>query len=298
MKTEGVGCAIGAVAVWSTNALAAKFALTELTAAQVLALQFFGAVATIVICRTLTKGGTKNKFVFPGVQPIVVSIIGLVGTISLQYLAFASAPIIAANILAYGWPMFIAIWYGLSRWSVRGLGFFAFSVVGFTGVTLIFVDGNALTYSGEYLAGYLYALGSAVCMAYFTVAVSRFPNANTDAFLVAAICGTLITGVVAFAGESSWPSVPYLFTGIYIGIGPLAIGYYLWTRAMTQGEAARVAHIGYLTPLLSTGLLLATGETFTAHSLIGAVLVIGASTGVLVYQDDQQASTRLSGRTA
>jgi drug/metabolite transporter (DMT)-like permease len=297
MRTEGVGYAIGAVAVWSTNALAAKFALTQLSAAQVLALQFFGAVATVLICRTLIKGRMK-KFVFPGVRPLLVSIIGLVGTISLQYLAFASAPIIAANILAYGWPMFIAVWYGLSRWSARGLGFFAFSVVGFTGVSLIFVDGNALTYSGEYLVGYLYALGSAVCMAYFTVAVARFPKANTDAFLVAALCGTLITGVVAFTGENSWPSVPYLLTGIYIGIGPLAIGYYLWTRAMTHGEAARVAHIGYLTPLLSTGLLLATGETFTAHSLIGAVLVIGASIGVLVYQDEQQGSPRLSGRTA
>lgn len=297
MKTDGVGYAVGAVAVWSTNALAAKFALTQLSAAQVLALQFFGAVATVVICRTLNKGRTR-KLAFPGVRPVFVCLVGLVGTISLQYLAFASAPIIAANILAYGWPMFIALWYGLSHFSVRGLGFFAFSVIGFAGVTLIFVDGNSLTYSGEYLAGYVFAVGSAVCMAYFTVAVARFPKANTDAFLIAALCGTVLAGVVAFAGEASWPSAPYVLTGIYIGIGPLAIGYYLWTRAMTQGEAARVAHIGYLTPLLSTGLLLATGEAFTAHSLIGAVLVIGASTGVLVYQDEQQGPARLSGRTA
>lgn len=297
MKPAGIACAIGAVAVWATNAFTARFALAEMSAAQVLALQFSGAAATVLICRMLF-GGKAVVPAFPGLRPLLVSIVGLVGTISLQYLAFASAPIITANILAYGWPMFVAVGYALGQRSARGLGFLAFSVLGFAGVALIFLDGRALSFSGQYAAGYVYALGSAVCMAYFTAVVARYPKANGDAFLLAAIVGAVLTATVAIAGDTPWPSARYLLAGVYIGIGPLAIGYTLWTRAMTRGEAARIANIGYLTPLLSTALLLVAGEAFTAHSLLGAVLVIGASTGVLIYRDGVPRSARLSGHTA
>jgi len=262
----------------------------------VLALQFSGAAATVLICRML--GGKAVRPAFPGLRALTVSIVGLVGTISLQYLAFASAPIITANILAYGWPMFVAIGYAIGQRSRRGLGFLGFSVLGFAGVALIFLDGRALSFSGTYAAGYIYALGSAVCMAYFTAVVARFPKANGDAFLLAAIIGAALTATVAFAGDTPWPSARYLLSAVYIGIGPLATGYTLWTHAMTRGEAARIANIGYLTPVLSTALLLAAGETFTAHSLLGALLVIGASTGVLVYRDGVPRSLRLWGRTA
>jgi hypothetical protein len=51
--TAGAANALAAVALWSTNALAARFALAELEVVQVLALQFGGAAATVTAGRWL-----------------------------------------------------------------------------------------------------------------------------------------------------------------------------------------------------------------------------------------------------
>lgn len=37
-----------------------------------------------------------------------VGVVGLAGTIALQYLAFATAPLVAANATAYAWPLLVA----------------------------------------------------------------------------------------------------------------------------------------------------------------------------------------------
>jgi len=42
--------------------------------------------------------------------PLAVGFIGLVGTMVLQYIAFASMPVIEANLVAYTWPLMVAPW--------------------------------------------------------------------------------------------------------------------------------------------------------------------------------------------
>ncbi len=69
----------------------------------------------------------------------------------------------------------------------------------------------------------------------------------------------------------------------YIGLGPMAAGYALWTRAMAGGGAERLSPLGYATPLLSTVLLLATGAPATTGTLLGVVLVLACSLGVLAH---------------
>jgi hypothetical protein len=54
--TAGAASALRAVALWSTNALAARFALAELEVVQVLALQFGGAAATLAVLRVARAG--------------------------------------------------------------------------------------------------------------------------------------------------------------------------------------------------------------------------------------------------
>ena len=41
-------------------------------------------------------------------MPFAVGIIGLVGTMVLQYVAFASMPVVEANLIAYTWPLMVA----------------------------------------------------------------------------------------------------------------------------------------------------------------------------------------------
>jgi drug/metabolite transporter (DMT)-like permease len=64
----------------------------------------------------------------------------------------------------------------------------------------------------------------------------------------------------------------------------MAAGYFLWTYAMSGDGAKIIAPIGYATPLLSTVLLLASGEDYTQRTLYGIALVLLCSIGVLYLQ--------------
>jgi len=62
----------------------------------------------------------------------------------------------------------------------------------------------------------------------------------------------------------------------------LAAGYGLWTRAMAHPTGARLALAAYATPLLSTGLLLATGQRLSPLGLLGCVLIVLCAAGVVL----------------
>ncbi len=99
----------GAVLLWSSNALAATFALAGLTVFQLLTLQFGAATLVLAAVRARrSRRGTVDTRVRP--RDIPVGLVGLTGTIVLQYLAFASASIVAANVLSYAWPLLVAVW--------------------------------------------------------------------------------------------------------------------------------------------------------------------------------------------
>lgn len=59
---------------------------------------------------------------------------------------------------------------------------------------------------------------------------------------------------------------------VELGLGPMAAGYALWTRAMSGGGADRLSPLGYATPLLSTTILLATGAPAGLSTLAGVGL--------------------------
>ena len=153
-----VAAAFAAVALWSTNALAAKLALAELGVVQVLALQFGGATVTLAALRaarsaraggpgeTVRRLSLRLPYVLGG---MAVGVVGLTGTISLQYLAFATAPIVEANVLAYGWPLFAAIWAAIAYRTRQTLTGVPLAMVGFVGVALILGSGSGFWASGE-----------------------------------------------------------------------------------------------------------------------------------------------------
>ncbi|TIX38591.1 MAG: EamA/RhaT family transporter, partial [Mesorhizobium sp.] len=105
--------AAGAVALWSTNALVGKSLLENHPVSLVQFLQFTGAALVFALIRLKRrapihllpqgeKGETTNLAAF------AVGFIGLVGTMVLQYIAFASMPVIEANLVAYTWPLMVA----------------------------------------------------------------------------------------------------------------------------------------------------------------------------------------------
>jgi drug/metabolite transporter (DMT)-like permease len=293
--STGVAAAFAAVVLWSTNALAAKLALAELGVVQVLALQFGGAAATLAMlraARSARAGGSgetarRSSLRWPEVMGgVIVGVVGLTGTISLQYLAFATAPIVEANVVAYGWPLFAALWAALAYRSRQTLVGVPLAMVGFAGVALILGSGGGFASAVGSTVGYVAALASAACMTFFTVASGRSRVPADSSLLLATVCGAVFAVALCVAGLAPWAwsaAGPGAWVAsVYAGVGPMAGGFLLWGLAMSGDGARRLAPLGYATPLLSTALLLLFGETLSPVALLGAALVLVCSVGVLI----------------
>lgn len=299
----GITAAFVAILLWSTNALAANFALGGLGVVQVLALQFGGATATLAILRALRSAqanGLNNAMWLLSLRSmdvlgsVVIGVVGLTGTIFLQYLAFATAPIVEANVLAYGWPLFAAIWAALAYRSRQTLARVPLAIVGFAGVAIILVSGGNLGAGEGDTAGYVAGLASALCMTFYTVMSGRLRVPVDALLLTAAIFGMVVAVTLCIAGFAPWlwdsANLGAWAASLYAGVGPMAGGFLLWSRAMSGDGAKKLAPLGYATPLGSTLLLVLFGETFTSGALIGALLVLACSAGVLVMNRKEHVS--------
>lgn len=295
--------AVSAVALWSTNAYAADLALAQMGLSWLLLVQFCTAAAALLAVRALLRRRRPAAAGCAG-EPcvddratgvgrldrgaILIGVVGLTGTMVLQYVAFATAPIVAANVLSYAWPLLAAVWLAATRRSRHAMVSAALSVLGFVGIALIFASpgrsaGGAAD-DGAASWGYLAALGSAACMAIYTLGASRRPATEATTLLIpATIIGTAAVAVLTLVSNAPGPTGSGVLAAVYLGLGPMAAGYALWSRAMSGGGAERLSPLGYATPLLSTLLLLGTGAPATSTALLGIGLVLICSVGVVAH---------------
>lgn len=288
--------AAGAVALWSTNALVGKSLLASHPVSQVQFLQFSGAALVFAVIwlmnwedapqRNAAPGATAAAWM--GLAPIGVGIIGLVGTMVLQYLAFASMPVIEANLVAYTWPLMVAaaviVLENPRRPALLGLA----AVLGFVGVALVISGGRDQSWLQGDLVGYLAAFGSALCMAFYSVMVGRVAASPDRLLLPSSLFGVALTFLWSARDVVAWPSGTDLALGLYLGAGPMGLGYYFWSRALKLEGSGKVAVVAYLTPIASTLLLTLSGERMTMTAIAGAVLVIGSCVAVGIERSEAE----------
>jgi drug/metabolite transporter (DMT)-like permease len=130
--------------------------------------------------------------------------------------------------------------------------------------------------------GYLPALGSAFIWASYSLLTKRVP-----AFPTAAIGGfALVSGLLSLLCHGLMePSARLtvqdgLLIGV-MGLGPMGAAFFLWDRALKGGDARQIGLLSYLTPLVSTVLLIVvSGRALTwAIALAGVLIISGAWLG-------------------
>lgn len=280
--------AAGAVALWSTNALVGKSLLANHPVSQVQFLQFAGAALVFALIRFMSRETAPPVAPRAALVPLAVGFIGLVGTMVLQYIAFASMPVIEANLVAYTWPLMVAAaviaFENPRRPVLLGLA----SALGFIGVALVISGGRDSSWLQGDLVGYLAAFGSALCMAFYSVMVGRIATSPDRLLLPSSLIGVALT-LLWSAGEGvAWPAGVDLALGLYLGAGPMGLGYYFWSRALKLEGSGKVAVVAYLTPIASTLLLTLSGERLTTTAIAGAVLVIGSCIAVGLERSEAQ----------
>ncbi|TGP57210.1 DMT family transporter [bacterium M00.F.Ca.ET.230.01.1.1] len=281
--------ALGAVALWATNALVGKTLLASYPVSQVQFLQFCGAALVFALIRLTSTSpsplagerGSARSAGNATLAAFAVGFLGLVGTMVLQYIGFASMPVIEANLVAYTWPLMTAAAVILLGRPRRPLLLGLAAAVGFVGVALVISGGRAQPWlEGGSLVGYLAAFGSALCMAFYSFAVGRLAISPDRLLLPSALIGVALTFAWCLHDGVVRPTGAHLLLGLYLGAGPMGLGYYFWSRAAKLDHGGRIAVVAYLTPIASTFLLTLSGESLSMTAVAGAVLVIGSCLAV------------------
>jgi len=278
--------AAGAVALWSTNALVGKSLLASHPVSLVQLLQFCGAALVFAVIHLASRKEAVPENAATGARAVAVGIIGLVGTMVLQYIAFASMPVIEANLVAYTWPLMVAAAVIVLGKPQRPVLLGLTAVLGFVGVALVISGGRGQPFLQGSIVGYLAAFGSALCMAFYSIAVARLATPSERLLLPSALVGVGLTLLWCVHDGAAWPSGADVLLGLYLGAGPMGLGYYFWSRALKLEGGGKVAVVAYLTPIASTLLLTLSGESLTLTAIAGAVLVIGSCIAVGIERSE------------
>lgn len=209
---------------------------------------------------------------------LALGVYGLFGYHFLFFIALRHAPPVQANLVNYLWPLLIVV---LAPVLLRGVQAHRVHVlaagVGFVGAAIAIAGGKSL--DTGFAWGYVPALGSAFIWASYsllTQRVAHFPSAAIGSF-------ALVSGVLSllchFGLEPALTlSMRDLGLIALLGLGPLGAAFFLWDAALKRGEARRIGLLSFLTPLLSTLLLLLLRQEAPSGSVwLAGLLIVGAA---------------------
>lgn len=206
-----------------------------------------------------------------------LGVYGLFGFHFFLFVALRNAPPVEANLINYLWPLLIVFLapvllegYRLRTQHVAG------AVMGFAGAALL-VGPSAQ--GGKFAIGYLFALVSALIWSSYSLWTKRVPRFATAA--IGLFCA--VAALLAFALHWAWeprftPPSGDLAYLLAMGLGPMGTAFFLWDYALKRGDPRVIGTLAYLTPVLSTALLVATGRGFFSLRIgLAAALVVGGA---------------------
>ncbi|MCR3930286.1 DMT family transporter [Aeromonas caviae] len=206
----------------------------------------------------------------------------------LLFTSFRHAPVLEANLINYLWPLCIILFTPLLLpGHPLSLHYLLAGALGLAGSVLVMVDGH-LQLQQAHLPGYLLALGAAIVWGAYSVLSRRLPPAPAVVTAAACLPAGLLALLLAWMLEGPLPfaRIPQgdwlLIAGL--ALGPMGAAFVTWYLALRDGDPRRIGALAYLTPLLSTLLLVwLNGEALTPrHLLAGALIMGGALLGLLV----------------
>ena len=132
-------------------------------------------------------------------------------------------------------------------------------------------------------AGYGCAAAAAVVWSTYSLLTKRlsmtgraFPTAAIGLFgvvsgVLALVCHALLEPSVALSARD-------LALIALLGLGPLGGAFFLWDAALKRGDARQIGVLSYLTPLLSTLILMVTtGRPLSWNIALATALILGAA---------------------
>jgi drug/metabolite transporter (DMT)-like permease len=208
---------------------------------------------------------------------LLVGVYGLFGYHAALFAGLQNAPSVQANLVNYLWPLLIVV---LTPLFIRGtnltLRHITAAVAGFAGAGLAILSGTELV--GGFAIGYVFAFIAAVVWSTYSLMTKRISFRTEAVGSFALVSGTLALLVhMVFEPAITIAASDWVLL-IAIGVGPMGASFYLWDYALKTGSPQRVGLIAFLTPLISTTLLLiVTGTPLSPLLAISAALIFTAA---------------------
>ncbi|WP_304307842.1 DMT family transporter [Pseudacidovorax intermedius] len=213
-------------------------------------------------------------------RTLALGVYGLFGFHFLLFIALRHAPPVEANLVNYLWPLGMVVLAPvlLPGTALRPLHVVA-ALLGFAGAAVAILGARGTGGATGFAWGFVPALGSAFIWASYSLWTKRvpaFPTSAIGAFglvsgLLALACHVLLEPAVSLSARD-WALVALC------GLGPLGAAFFFWDRALKTGDARQIGILSYLTPLLSTTLLLlVTGRPLTGGIALAAAMIVSAA---------------------
>ncbi|OAD41289.1 permease [Hydrogenophaga crassostreae] len=267
--------ALGAIALW------ASLAALGVTLAHVPPFLLTGLSLLVgsLIALPLSRFDFRQWYV-PS-KTLAIGVYGLFGFHFLLFIALRHAPPVQANLVNYLWPLGIVVMAPLFLPGVKLTGRLVFAaLLGFAGAALAILGGRPADPNAPLWAwGYIPALMSAFIWASYSLLTQRvkaFPTAAVGSFalvsgLLALLCHVWLEPSTALS-DKDWALIALL------GLGPLGGAFFLWDAALKRGDARQIGVLSFLTPLLSTLVLLAMQKEMPSWSVgLAALMIVGAA---------------------
>jgi drug/metabolite transporter (DMT)-like permease len=213
---------------------------------------------------------------------LALGVYGLFGFHFLLFLALRHAPPVEANLINYLWPLGIVVMAPLFLPNMRLHRMHVLAAaVGFAGAAIAIAGRGGSTNNGHVQLewGHVLALASAFIWASYSLLtrrVSHFPTAAIGSF--AALSGALSLGCHVWLEPAVTLSGRDWALMVVMGLGPLGGAFFLWDAALKGGDPRHIGLLSFLTPLLSTGLLLVVqGQPLNWTIALAASLIVGAA---------------------
>ncbi len=228
------------------------------------------------------------------VPALVLMVLGFLGHNGLFMSALHFAPPGEVTVISYLWPVMVVVIQSLFaiarpsrlQWIGVGLGFAGFLVFAWPALN----EDSFAAMQGSVVFGLTLALAAALSFATYSALRPRISGGPVDA--VGTACG--VAAIIAAAlhvgsgGEIAALDAPSLLAMILLGAGPMGLANLMWDHGVRNGDSRILSACAYLTPILSTSLLVLLGLAAPTMGLaIGGMLIIaGVCLGAWGGRDD------------
>ncbi len=221
-------------------------------------------------------------------QPRAVWLIGITAFCVYHfayYFAIQAAPPVEVALIAYSWPLLIVVFSALLPGETLRAHHVIGTALGLFGALLAITQGFQIGLASGLRLGHVVATLCALSWSIYSVITRRWAAVPVD--VVSGFClASGFAGLALHLALETWVPVSSAqwVALVFLGLGPLGIGFYAWDIGCKHGDIMVLGALSYAGPLLSVMVLLTMGAG-AFHWSVGAA-ALSVTLGAVIAAKD------------